>query len=75
MQKSIMGFNAAAKQGKSVAQKYCQAWQSELTVAGAELAAELVGKKIDKATYNRKREALNKQMKDLNECIQAVNRS
>jgi len=72
--RSISGYNTAAKQGKAAALKYCQAWQLELTKEGVELATNLTSKKIDKNTYNIKRESLNNKTKELNECIQAINR-
>ena len=74
MTRSILGYNAAAKMGKTAALKYCQEWQTEVTKAGAMLAADYAGKKIDKPTYNYRRDNLNKQTKDLNECIQSINR-
>jgi len=60
--------------GKAAAMKYCQEWQAEITKTGVTLATDYTGKKIDKATYNYRREALNKQTKDLNECIASINR-
>ena len=74
MSRSIMGYNAAAKNGKAAAVKYCQDWQNEVTKAGAALASDYAGKKIDKTLYNYRRENLNRQTKDLNECIQSINR-
>lgn len=72
--RSILGYNVAAKMGKAAAMKYCQEWQNEVTKAGAALAADYASKKIDRATYNYRRENLNKQTKELNECIQSINR-
>lgn len=71
---SIMGYNAAAKKGKAAAMKYCQEWQLELTKAGAALASDLASKKIDRPIYNIRRERLNQHTKELNECIQSINR-
>ena len=74
MPRSISGYNLEAKKGKDAALKYCRAWQLEITSEGTKLASEFTGKKIDKITYNIKRDALNKQTKDLNECIQSINK-
>jgi hypothetical protein len=70
---TITGFNAEAKKGRMAAMKYCQEWQMELVNAGMVLTTELTGHKIDKALYNVRREALNKQTKDLNDCVRMVN--
>lgn len=72
--RSIAGYNEAAKRGKETAMKYCQQWQSDITRSGTDLAADYTNKKMDKTTYNIKREMLNKQTRDLNDCIQSINR-
>jgi len=74
MTKSIIGFNDAARRGKDVATTYCQLWRSEITKESTVLANELVNKKIDKNTYNFRRERLNKSTKDLNDCIASLNK-
>ena len=74
MSKSIGGYNAEAKKGKDAATKYLQLWQNEITVAGAGLASDLAGKKLSLAAYNLKRDELNKQTKDLNQCIGSINK-
>jgi len=74
MTQSIAGYNAAAKQGKEAAMKYCQTWQADLTKSSVQLAADFTSKKIDRNMYNMKRDALNKHTKDLNDCIQSINR-
>ena len=72
--RSISGYNSAAKMGKAAAVKYCQEWQAEVVKASTVLATEYTGKKIDKSTYNYRRENLNKQTQELNECVQSINR-
>jgi len=74
MNKSITGFNAAAKGGKDAAMRYCQGWREELNKASSELARELAAKKINATTYNYRRGALNEKTKDLNDCIAAMNK-
>ena len=74
MTRSISGYNMAARKGKDAAMKYCQSWQIEITAANATLTAEYAGKKISLATYNYKREQINRATRDLNDCIQSVNR-
>jgi hypothetical protein len=74
MQKSIIGYNEAAKRGKDAAMKYCQQWKMDITKESAALAVDLSSKKISVAAYNLKRDALNRSTKDLNECIQAINK-
>ena len=72
--RSISGYNSAAKMGKTAAVKYCKEWQAEVLKASTTLASEYTAKKIDKSTYNYRRESLNKQTQDLNECVQSINR-
>ena len=73
MPRSIAGYNAEAQKSREAAQKYCQAWQFELTKIGTSLIAELTSKKLTQAAYNLKREQLNRQTEDLNKCIQLMN--
>jgi hypothetical protein len=74
MTRTISGYNIAARMGKAAAMKYCREWQAELTKLGLALASDLSSRKIDTKMYNLRRENLNKQTKDLNECIQSINR-
>ena len=75
MPRSILNFNTEAiRGGKAAAMQYCRQWQSEITTAGALLASEYAGKKIDAATYNSRMQMLNAQTKELNTCIQSVNK-
>ena len=75
MTRSVSGYNTEVKKGRDEAQKYCQAWQFELTKIGAVLIADLTNKVITRAVYNLKREELNRQTEDLNKCIRSLNSS
>jgi hypothetical protein len=73
MARSVSGYNLEAKKSREDAQRYCQAWQFELTKLGAMLISDLTNKKISQAVYNLKREELNRQTADLNKCIASMN--
>ena len=74
MLKSISGYNQAARMGKDAAMKYCQIWREELAAESAALTADLNNKKITPAMHNIKRESLNRRTKELNNCIQSLNK-
>ena len=74
MFKSIHGYNQAVKHGKDAALKYCAMWKEELAEETAALTADLTSKKITVSMYNIKRESLNRRTKELNNCIQTLNK-
>ena len=71
---SVMEFNKYAVQGKAAAELYCKNWAKELEVKGKELSEQLKAKKIDVKVYNIKRSVLNADTRDLNSCIEKVNK-
>ena len=75
MQRSIVNFNTEMiRGGKAAGIAYCQAWKTEISTANAMLATQLTTKKIDLASFNAKMADLNKQAKDLNVCVAAINK-
>ena len=71
---SVTGFNKAATMGRPTAEKYCKDWSKDMEARGKDLTMQLKTGKIDKANYNRKRSQINAEVKDLNGCIQKVNK-
>jgi len=72
--KSISEFNKHAALGRPAAERYCREWSKELDAKGKELSEQLKNKRIDARTYNIKRSYLNTQIKELNSCVEKVNR-
>jgi uncharacterized protein YhaN len=74
MKYSISGYNVEAKKGRAAVTQYCQAWKNELTAMSAALSKMFAAKEITLAMHNKKREAINKSVRELNECIKTINR-
>jgi len=73
MPRSVSGYNEEARKGREEAVKYVKAWQFELSKLSAMLISDFTSKKISQAVYNLKRDEINKNTEDLNNCVKALN--
>ena len=71
---SISEFNKQAALGRAAAEKYCKDWSRELAVKGRHLSEQYKNRQIDMKAYNAKRSLLNEDIKDLNSCVEKINK-
>jgi len=71
---SISEFNKQAALGRAAAEKYCKDWSKELAVKGQNLSEQYKNRQINMKTYNARRSLLNEDIKDLNSCVEKINK-
>jgi hypothetical protein len=70
-----MEFNKHAKNARTDAEKYCKLWKMDVDKRSKELNDLVRANKMDPKTFNQKRLALNNEVKDLNKCVDLLNKA